>query len=117
VEDCACHVCDCGLEGKPDADQLNYAAGLGAVFVTSDKRIKNPKHERAALLSAGVSVLEVSFPDSYSLWGRFKMLVNQWEAAACLLAQGSGQVYVIVRPRSVRTLGDEERRQARHRRA
>ena len=90
-------MCDCGLKGKADEEQLTYAASRGAVFVTSDKRIKNRKHERAALQSSGVSVLEVSFPDSYGLWDRFRMLVNQWESAESLLA-GESQPGIRRRP-------------------
>jgi hypothetical protein len=95
--------------------QLHFAASRGAVFVTSDKRIKNNKHERAALLAAGVSVIETSFPDTYSLWERFKLVVNQWEKAEALLRAEHGQEYVLMRPRGVRTLAEENRRSKRHR--
>jgi len=103
-----------GLQGKPDEEQLTYTASRGAVFVTSDKRIKNRKHERAALLASGVSVLEVSFPDSYSLWDRFRLVVNHWESAEALLLAADGQEYVILRPRSVHRLAEDTRR-SRHR--
>ena len=36
----ACHVCDEGLQARPN-EPLRFAAARGAVFVTSDKRIKN----------------------------------------------------------------------------
>ena len=108
-----CHVCDEGLASQPDEEQLRFAASRGAVFVTSDKRIKNRKHERAALLESGVSVIETSFPDSYSLWERFKLVVNQWEKAEDLLLAARGQEYVLMRPRGVRTLAEENRRSRR----
>lgn len=116
VRDSACHVCDVGLRGKPDAEQLLYTASRGAIFVTSDKRIKNREHERAALLASGVSVVEVSFPDAYSLWNRFKMVVNHWESTEALLDAAEGQAYVVMRPRSVHTLAEDERRSRRRRR-
>ena len=109
-------MCDEGLQGKPDEEQLRFTASRGAVLVTSDKRIKNPKHERAALLASGVSVIEVSFPDSYSLWDRFRLVVNNWERAETLLCLTQGQEYVIMRPRSVHTLADDDRRLQRRRR-
>jgi hypothetical protein len=107
------HVVDLGLAGKPDEEQLRAAASRGDIFVTSDKRIKNREHEREALLESGVSVLETSFPDSFSLWDRFKMLVNHWEKAEALLSAATGQEYVVVRPKSVKTLGEDRRQRAR----
>jgi len=113
VRDSVCHVCDVGLRGKPDEEQLRFTASQSAVFVTSDKRIKNREHERAALLESGVSVVEVSFPDAYSLWDRFRLIVNHWEKAEALLLAATGQEYVVMRPKSVRTLAEDKRRSRR----
>jgi hypothetical protein len=100
-------VSDEGLAGKPDVEHLKFAADNGHVFVTSDTRIKVRKHERAALMAAGIQVVEVVFPKSYKLWDRFKLLVNKWPDVVSRLRSTD---YVVVRANSVRSVREDERR-------
>jgi len=100
-------VADEGLRSRTDEEQLGFAAAHGYVLVTSDRHIKIRKHERAALLESGVKVVEVACPSSYGLWDIFKVLVNKWELIEAKLGS---EDYVIVRPQSVRSLQEENRR-------
>lgn len=100
-------VADEGLVSRPDQEVIEFARGANAVLVTADGRIKVRKHERAALQTAGISVVEFVFPDGYSLWERFQLAVNKWlEIEAKLQTTG----YVVVRPRSVKSLSEDSRR-------
>ncbi len=100
-------VQDQGLRSKTDKEHLAFAKGGGYVLVTSDRHIKIRKHERAALLESGVCVVEVACPSTYGLWELFRVLVNKWPQ---IEAKMRGEDYVIVRPQSVRSLGEENRR-------
>jgi hypothetical protein len=70
-------------------EQLGFIAGLGLVFVTSDKRIDNARYD--ALLSSGVWALEFSFPDSWGLRDCFRMVADEWTPAENLLHASAGQ--------------------------
>lgn len=100
-------VADEGLQSKSDEEQLAFAAANGCVFVTADTRIKIREHERAALLEAGVQVIEFNFPKNYSMWDRLKLMVNKWEGIESKLASTD---YVVVRPNSVKSLAEDRRR-------
>lgn len=100
-------VADEGLQSKSDEEQLQFAAAGSHVFVTADTMIKVRKHERAALLSAGVQVVEFVFPDRYTMWERFQLMVVKWEQIEALLQT---ERYVVVRPKSVNSLTKELKR-------
>lgn len=100
-------VVDEGLRSKTDEEQLQFAATGDYVFVTADTRIKIREHERAALLEAGVKVIEFNFPKSYTMWDRFKLIVNKWEQIEVKLDSTD---YVVVRPNSVKTLAQDRRK-------
>lgn len=100
-------VADEGLRSKPDTEQLKFAADNNHVFVTADTRIKIRKHERAALQSAGVKVIEINFPKSYELWDCFTMLVDKWPEIERRL---QSEDYVVVRARSVKSLKEDSRK-------
>jgi len=96
-----------GLKSKSDAEQMQFAADGGYVFVTADTRIKIREHERAALLQAGIKVIEFNFPKNYSMWDRLKLMVNKWEQIEIKLASTD---YVVVRPNSVKSLAEDRRK-------
>lgn len=101
-------MADEDLRSKSDEEQLRFAAAGDYVFVTADTRIKIREHERAALLETGVKVIEFNFPKTYTMWDRFKLMVNKWEQVEVRLCSAE---YVVVRPNSVKTLAEDRRRQ------
>lgn len=100
-------VAEEGLTSRPDREVIDFACGANAVLVTADGHMKIRKHERAALQEAGISVVEFVFPDGYTLWERFQLAVNKWPDIEAKL-QNTG--YVVVRPRSVKSLSEDSRR-------
>jgi len=100
-------VHDEGLASQSDEDQLRFAADGGYVFVTADTRIKIRAHERAALIESGVKAVEFAFPSNYTMWDRFKLMVNKWPQVEEKLRTTD---YLVVRPNSVKTLAEDRRR-------
>lgn len=100
-------VADKGLSGNTDADNIEWARRRDAILVTADSRILVRKHERAALEQAGISVIEFNFPNKDQGWERFRMMVNKWQEIKKVLNQSN---YIIVRPKSIRTLDAERNR-------
>lgn len=100
-------VADERLTSRPDQEVIEFVHRANAVLVTADRRMKVGRHERAALQATGISVVEFVFPDGYSLWERFQLVVNKWcEIEVKLQTTG----YVVVRPRSVKSLSEDSRR-------
>jgi hypothetical protein len=100
-------VADERLLSHPDEELMAFARANDATLVTADGQMKVRKHERAALVASGISVVEFIFPDRYSMWERFQLMVNKWLEVEARLAEDK---YLVARPRSVKSLREERRR-------
>lgn|GEM_PF-1619029 len=87
--------CPISAPNVPDEHWLPIVGDLDWIVVMRDKRIRNRKAERDALMASGVRAFCLTGAGNYSKWDTLSLLVRRWASMEDISAGAGPYIYAL----------------------